>query len=186
MERVDSSRLTTLRWRTAQDSHRGSQVSADPSDSAPNADMPNSHLCHSHIIAISQRAATSRIMSVLTQDLREFIASGMLTLKAKFETLEEAKIISRAAEVWSFFWSQVLPVSWNSCAAPVESVTELIATSTLKASFFLSPRSKISHRQHYPPPSPLAHPPSRNHPFPSDISSSPASCCILSSRCYRV
>ena len=34
----------------------------------------------------------------------------MLTLKAKFETLEETKVISRAAEVWSFFWSQVLPV----------------------------------------------------------------------------
>lgn len=34
----------------------------------------------------------------------------MLTLKAKFETLEEAKIVARAAEVWSFFWTQVLPV----------------------------------------------------------------------------
>lgn len=35
----------------------------------------------------------------------------MLTLKAKFDTLEESKVVSRAAEVWSFFWTQVLPVS---------------------------------------------------------------------------
>jgi hypothetical protein len=35
----------------------------------------------------------------------------MLTLKAKFDTLEENKIVSRAAEVWSFFWGQILPVS---------------------------------------------------------------------------
>ncbi|ORX38306.1 HbrB-like-domain-containing protein [Kockovaella imperatae] len=67
------------------------------------------HLCHSHIVAVSQRVPLSRVIPVLTQDLRDFIASGMLTLKAKFETLEEAKIIPRAAEVWSFFWSQVLP-----------------------------------------------------------------------------
>jgi hypothetical protein len=70
-----------------------------------------SQLCHSHIINTSQRAAASRLVAVLTSDLREFIASGMLTLKAKFETLEETKIVNRAAEVWSFFWAQVLPVS---------------------------------------------------------------------------
>ena len=74
-----------------------------------------SHLCHSHIIATSQRTPSARIVAALTQDLRDFIASGMLTLKAKFETLEETKVISRAAEVWSFFWSQVLPVSLNLC-----------------------------------------------------------------------
>ncbi|WVQ79584.1 hypothetical protein IAT38_001684 [Cryptococcus sp. DSM 104549] len=67
------------------------------------------HLCHSHIVATSQRTAPARIVALLTGDLREFIASGMLTLKAKFETLEEGKVVSRAAEVWSFFWAQVLP-----------------------------------------------------------------------------
>ncbi|WWC71360.1 uncharacterized protein I206_105315 [Kwoniella pini CBS 10737] len=67
------------------------------------------HLCHSHIVATSQRYPPSRIVSLLTADLREFIASGMLTLKAKFETLEEGKVVSRAAEVWIFFWAQVLP-----------------------------------------------------------------------------
>jgi hypothetical protein len=48
---------------------------------------------------------------VLSSDLRDFIASGMSTLKAKFDTVEEAKVVMRAAEVWSFFWGQVLPVS---------------------------------------------------------------------------
>lgn len=48
---------------------------------------------------------------MLTSDFREFVASGMLTLKAKFETLDEPKVVSRAAEVWNFFWTQVLPVS---------------------------------------------------------------------------
>lgn len=70
-----------------------------------------SQLCHSHIIATSQRAQPARIVALLTSDLREFVASGMLTLKAKFETLEESKIVARASEVWSFFWAQVLPVS---------------------------------------------------------------------------
>ena len=47
---------------------------------------------------------------MLSSDFREFVASGMLTLRAKFETLEEAKVVGRAAEVWSFFWTQILPV----------------------------------------------------------------------------
>lgn len=67
-------------------------------------------------MATSQRAPPSRIVAVLSSDLRDFIGSGMLTLKAKFETLEEAKIVARAAEVWSFFWAQVLPVSQESAS----------------------------------------------------------------------
>ncbi|OWZ77192.1 hypothetical protein C366_04738 [Cryptococcus neoformans Tu401-1] len=66
-------------------------------------------LCHSHIVTTSQRSPPARIVALLSSDLREFIASGMLTLKAKFDTLEESKVVSRAAEVWSFFWTQVLP-----------------------------------------------------------------------------
>ncbi|BEI87489.1 uncharacterized protein CcaverHIS019_0102070 [Cutaneotrichosporon cavernicola] len=67
------------------------------------------HLCNSHIVTTSQRTPASRLIGVLTADLRDFIASGMLTLKAKFDTIDEAKVVSRAAEVWSFFWSQILP-----------------------------------------------------------------------------
>ncbi|TXT05389.1 uncharacterized protein COLE_06709 [Cutaneotrichosporon oleaginosum] len=67
------------------------------------------HLCNSHIVTTSQRTQASRLIAVLTADLRDFIASGMLTLKAKFDTIDEAKVVSRAAEVWSFFWGQILP-----------------------------------------------------------------------------
>jgi hypothetical protein len=66
-------------------------------------------LCNQHIVVMSQRAPTSRLVSIFTNDLREFIASGMLTLKAKFEALEDAKVVSRTAEVWNFFWGQILP-----------------------------------------------------------------------------
>ncbi|EIW68425.1 hypothetical protein TREMEDRAFT_19618, partial [Tremella mesenterica DSM 1558] len=65
-------------------------------------------LCHSHILATAQRAPSNRLVIMLTSDLRDFIVSGMRTLQAKFETLEDAKVVSRAAEVWSFFWAQVL------------------------------------------------------------------------------
>lgn len=72
---------------------------------------PNpSHLCNQHILNASHRAPGNRLIAILTSDLRDFIASGMLTLKAKFETIEEAKVVSRAAEVWNFFWGQILPV----------------------------------------------------------------------------
>lgn len=73
----------------------------------PLEDLNN--LCNSHILATSQRVAPSRLVATFTADLRDFIASGMLTLNAKFETLEEAKIVARAAEVWNFFWGQILP-----------------------------------------------------------------------------
>ncbi|WVQ72042.1 hypothetical protein IAR50_001586 [Cryptococcus sp. DSM 104548] len=66
-------------------------------------------LCRSHIVTTSQRSPPARIVALLSSDLREFIASGMLTLRAKFETLEESKVVSRAAEVWNFFWTQILP-----------------------------------------------------------------------------
>ncbi|WVN86182.1 uncharacterized protein L203_101343 [Cryptococcus depauperatus CBS 7841] len=69
----------------------------------------SSQLCHSHIVSTSQRSPPARIVALLSADLRDFIASGMLTLKAKFETLEEEKVVGRAAEVWSFFWTQILP-----------------------------------------------------------------------------
>lgn len=61
-------------------------------------------------MATSQRTSASRLIAVLGSDLREFIASGMLTLKAKIESAEDAKLVARTAEIWSFFWTQVLPV----------------------------------------------------------------------------
>ncbi|BEI79683.1 hypothetical protein CcaverHIS002_0102120 [Cutaneotrichosporon cavernicola] len=64
------------------------------------------HLCNSHIVTTSQRTPASRLIGVLTADLRDFIASGMLTLKAKFDTIDEAKVVSRAAEArYSSFYT---------------------------------------------------------------------------------
>ncbi|WVF67468.1 hypothetical protein IAT40_002224 [Kwoniella sp. CBS 6097] len=109
------------------------------------------HLCHSHIVATSQRYPSQRVVSLLTADLREFVGSGMLTLKAKFETLEEGKVVSRAAEVWNFFWAQVLPyvegvfipftqlrdVSTNSSSSYLATLSTPIAVRHLLLSGFL-------------------------------------------------
>lgn len=70
-----------------------------------------SGLSLSHIIASSGRVPTSRLIAVLASDLREFIGSGMLTFKAKFDNYDEVKLVARVAEQWQFFWAQVLPVS---------------------------------------------------------------------------
>ncbi|WVQ95153.1 hypothetical protein IAU59_002247 [Kwoniella sp. CBS 9459] len=109
------------------------------------------HLCHSHIVATSQRYPPQRVVSLLTADLREFVGSGMLTLKAKFDTLEEGKVVSRAAEVWNFFWAQVLPyvegvfipftqlrdVSTNSSSSYLATLSSPIAVRHLLLSGFL-------------------------------------------------
>lgn len=71
----------------------------------------DSGLSLSHIIASSGRVPTSRLIAVLASDLREFIGSGMLTFKAKFDNYDEIKLVARVAEQWTFFWAQVLPVS---------------------------------------------------------------------------
>ncbi|KAK4684074.1 hypothetical protein P7C73_g6132, partial [Tremellales sp. Uapishka_1] len=91
VESVDGPRFAALHGQSPQDGNRGPQ------------------LCNSHIVASSSRAPASRLISLLLSDLRDFIGAGMLTLKSKFETLEESKVVSRASEVWSFFWAQILP-----------------------------------------------------------------------------
>ncbi|TXT08858.1 hypothetical protein VHUM_02986 [Vanrija humicola] len=109
-------------------------------------------LANAHIVAASQRTPASRLISVLTSDLRDFIASGMLTLKAKFETLEDAKVVSRAAEVWNFFWGQILPVSRSAAG------TVLTRASTSRASSSPSRRSATCprRRRHERSPRPLS------------------------------
>ncbi|KAL1405804.1 hypothetical protein Q8F55_007481 [Vanrija albida] len=89
-------------------------------------------LANAHIVAASQRTPASRLITVLTSDLRDFIASGMLTLKAKFETLEDAKVVSRAAEVWNFFWGQILPYV-EGIFLPFSQIRDVPASSTSRA-----------------------------------------------------
>jgi hypothetical protein len=73
--------------------------------------LTNSGLCLTHIVASSGRVPTSRLVAVLSSDLREFIGSGMLTFKHKFDNYDEVKLVAKAAEQWVFFWSKILPVS---------------------------------------------------------------------------
>ncbi|GMK59505.1 hypothetical protein CspeluHIS016_0801110 [Cutaneotrichosporon spelunceum] len=91
------------------------------------------HLCNSHIVTTSQRTPASRLIAVLSADLRDFIASGMLTLKAKFDTIDEAKIVSRAAEVWSFFWGQILPYV-EAVFLPLSQVRDIPTSATARPS----------------------------------------------------
>jgi hypothetical protein len=69
-----------------------------------------SHLCHSHIIATSQRTAPSRLIAVLSSDLRDLVSSGMLTLKSRLETADDTVLLARIAECWKFFWTRILSV----------------------------------------------------------------------------
>lgn len=65
----------------------------------------------------------------------------MLTLKSKFETLEEDKILSRAASVWTFFWGQVLPVSRHS-KSRIAAADQIVPRGCLPT-FQSGPRSPI-------------------------------------------
>lgn len=139
------------------------------------ADGVNSQLCHSHIVTTSQRSPPARIVALLSSDLREFIASGMLTLKAKFDTLEESKVVSRAAEVWSFFWTQVLPVSLRINRREAL----LMDFSTWKGSSCLLPNYEMSPRMPHPAPPQRIVQHWHYLLFLFDISSSRGSCYIF-------
>jgi hypothetical protein len=53
--------------------------------------------------------APSKALSTLENDASELIASGMVTLNAKFMNIEENKLLARVVDMWGFFWDQVLP-----------------------------------------------------------------------------
>lgn len=87
-----------------------------------------SRLCNNHILATNQRTAQSKVSAVLITDLREFIASGMLTLKTRLEG-DEGGLPERMSETWFFFWTRVLVVSTVSPPAqPVVLVPESSVT----------------------------------------------------------
>ena len=44
----------------------------------------------------------------LENDVSELIASGMVTLNAKLNGIDDEKLIARVVEIWGFFWDQVL------------------------------------------------------------------------------
>jgi hypothetical protein len=61
-----------------------------------------------HIQAVVS-LAPSKALSTLESDASELIASGMVTLNAKFMNIEENKLLARVVDMWGFFWDQVLP-----------------------------------------------------------------------------
>ena len=68
-----------------------------------------SRLCSNHIIATTQRTAATKVTAVLISDMRDFIASGMLTLKTRLEG-DPTTLLERMSETWFFFWTRVLGV----------------------------------------------------------------------------
>ena len=50
----------------------------------------------------------SKALATLESDVSELIASGMVTLNAKLNGIDDEKLVSRVVEIWGFFWDQVL------------------------------------------------------------------------------
>jgi HbrB-like len=50
----------------------------------------------------------SKALATLENDVSELIASGMVTLNAKLNGIDDEKLIARVVEIWGFFWDQVL------------------------------------------------------------------------------
>ena len=60
-------------------------------------------------ISTAVSAAPGRALGTLEQDTTELIANGMVTLNSKLNGVEDEKLVARVVELWTFFWTQVLP-----------------------------------------------------------------------------
>ncbi|KAI0373563.1 HbrB-domain-containing protein [Pilatotrama ljubarskyi] len=66
------------------------------------------HLVKRHIqIVVS--AAPGKAVATLEHDTYELISAGMVTLNSKLAGVDDEKLIPRVVELWSSFWTQVLP-----------------------------------------------------------------------------
>ncbi|KAI0769576.1 HbrB-like-domain-containing protein [Trametes elegans] len=54
-------------------------------------------------------AAPGKAVATLELDTFELISAGMVTLNSKLADVEDEKLIPRVMELWSSFWTQVLP-----------------------------------------------------------------------------
>ncbi|KAI0666706.1 HbrB-like protein, partial [Trametes maxima] len=54
-------------------------------------------------------AAPGKAVATLEHDTYELVAAGMVTLNSKLAGVDDDKLVSRVVEVWSSFWTQVLP-----------------------------------------------------------------------------
>ncbi|EJF60477.1 HbrB-like protein [Dichomitus squalens] len=53
--------------------------------------------------------APGKAVATLEHDTFELIATGMVTLNSKLSGVEDDKLVPRVVELWTFFWTQVLP-----------------------------------------------------------------------------
>ncbi|KZT04629.1 HbrB-domain-containing protein [Laetiporus sulphureus 93-53] len=84
-----------------------------------------------HIQAtVSQSPA--KALSMLEKDASDLISSGMVTLNAKLNDIEDEKLVGRVVELWGFFWDQVLPY--------VEGVLLPLQTDPLLSSLYRMPK----------------------------------------------
>jgi hypothetical protein len=65
-------------------------------------------LVRTHISATVSRSP-SRAIALLTADLKDLVGNGMLTLGTKLQGIEDEKLIGRLVEVFSFFWTAIVP-----------------------------------------------------------------------------
>ena len=54
-------------------------------------------------------AAPGKAIAALENDTYELISAGMVTLNAKLAGVEDEKLILRVVELWTSFWTKVLP-----------------------------------------------------------------------------
>ncbi|TBU22984.1 HbrB-like-domain-containing protein [Dichomitus squalens] len=53
--------------------------------------------------------APGKAVATLEHDTFDLIATGMVTLNSKLSGVEDDKLVPRVVELWTFFWTQVLP-----------------------------------------------------------------------------
>lgn len=54
-------------------------------------------------------AAPGKAVATLEHDTRELISAGMVTLNSKLAGVNDENLVPRVVELWSSFWTQVLP-----------------------------------------------------------------------------
>lgn len=81
-------------------------------------------------------SSPSKALASLENDASELIVSGMATLNAKLNGVEEEKLVGRVVEIWGFFWDQVLPY--------IEGVLLPLQTDPLLSSLHRTPKRPSS------------------------------------------
>ena len=76
--------------------------------SSPSRSEDLNQLVRRHLSTVVS-AAPGKALGTLEHDIAELVASGMVTLNARLNGVDDSSLIPRIVELWSFFWTQVLP-----------------------------------------------------------------------------